>query len=71
MKYVYVIESRGDIFTREFENAESAVKFGEADWNHMTEREKKMCEYAHVLESVNPDEEAPDHFDGDFVKVWK
>lgn len=71
MKYI-VIDRRkdgtGDWFTSEHDDKQEAMKQAASDWNHLTYREKKAREIF-VLESVNPDEEAPDHFDGN--PVWE
>lgn len=71
MRYI-VIDRRkdgtGDWFTNEHDDKQEAMKQAVSDWNHLTYREKKVREIF-VLESVNPDEEAPDHFDGN--PIWE
>ena len=38
---------------------------------HLTKCDQKRRTAFYVLGSVNPDEDAPDHYDGDIVKRWK
>ena len=59
------------MFTEEFDTADEAVKAADHEWYMMTSSDKKSCDVFYVLESVNPDVEAEDHFDGDYVRVWK
>lgn len=71
MKYIIMDENKGDLFTKEYNTAEEAVKQAEIDWNHLTDREKEKRTAFFVLESVNPDDEAMDHYDGNPIKVYK
>lgn len=57
----------GDFFPDEFNEKEKAIKAAEYAWDHLTENEQKKCSAFYVLESVNPDEEAMDHYDGDYI----
>ena len=69
MKYIIIDESRsgwGDTFTGETNDREQAVRKAKRDWDHLTAAEKKKSRI-YVLESVSPDEDAEDHFDGDIV----
>ena len=69
MKYIVIDQRKdgvGDIFTEEFESLETAKERAVACWHHLTDREKRKREI-YVLESVNPDENALDHFDGNPV----
>ena len=69
MKYVVMDERKdgtGDLFNDEFETAEEAIKAAKWKWSYLTNREKKE-RTIWVLESVNPDEEAENHFDGDVI----
>ena len=73
MKYIVISKEErttSDEFTREFDSKEEAIKAAEADWNHYTYGEKKK-NIVFVLESVNPDTEAEDHFDGDMIWTSK
>lgn len=58
----------GDWHVEEFTEKEKAIDLAKYVWDRMTYKEKKT-DIVYVLESVNPDPEAEDHFDGDFV--WK
>lgn len=67
MKYVVCCEEiLGDVFTEELDDLEKAVSKAEYQWAHLTKKEKARCTM-YVLESVNPDEEASDHLDGNYV----
>lgn len=72
MRYVVIDEDRMhdslDLFTEEHEDLRSAIRDAEYQWSHKTDREKKQRTIS-VLLSINPDEEAPDHFDG--WPVWR
>lgn len=68
MKYVVVDIKDGDIFSTEMENASEAIKEAKRQWGYLTNRERKNRTF-YVLESVNPDEDAEDHFDGNVI--WK
>ena len=71
MKYIIMDYVNGDCFTDEFEDKEEALREAEEQWEHLTRFDQKHRTAFYVLESVNPDEEAPDHYDGDIVKRWK
>ena len=69
MKYIVFDEYQngsGDTFTREFDEKEKAIAEAKFQWGHLTATEKKH-RIVYAMESVNPDEDAPDHFDGDYV----
>lgn len=70
-KYIYITGKMGSEWVEEFETLEEAKKAADYEWDHMTGWDKKTLEYAYILESVNPDPDAPDHFDGDPVKIYK
>ena len=67
MKYLSIY-MKGDWFVDEFETAQEAIDCAAETFNHLTEREKEAAEGLYVLESVNPDEEADNHLDGDIIK---
>lgn len=71
MKYIVIDTRKNDEFTKEFEKAEEAIAWAEYEWSRMTEHDKKDCAAYYVLESVNPDEDADDHLDGNPIKVFK
>ena len=54
MRYVVVDEKRGDVFTSEHSRLEDAIKHARYHGGY-------------VLESINPDEDAIDHMDGNVV----
>lgn len=70
MKYILTIGTRGNEEIREFADADKAIKEGDYIWNHMCEADKKATQYMYVLESINPDEDADNHFDGERIKEW-
>ena len=70
MKYIVIEEHQSDIFDKEFDSKDDAIKEAEYRFNHMTANDKKRTKELYVLESVNPDPEAENHFDGDIVKRW-
>lgn len=59
----------GDMFNNEFETKEEAIKKANSEWEALSDSDKKRRESFYVIESVNPNEEAEDHFDGNLV--WK
>lgn len=66
MKYIVFDEMKngtGDIFSTEHETREEAIQAAQRQWEHLTFREQRQRN-VYVLESVNPDEDAMDHFDG-------
>lgn len=71
MKYIVIDEREHDWFTKEFENEEDAIKEATEEWNRMSDADKAHCKSFYVLESVNPDEEADDHLDGDYIWAAK
>lgn len=57
----------GDEFDKEFDVLEDAIEEAKNQWDHLTYAEQKK-RTVYVLESVNPDEDADNHFDGN--PVW-
>ena len=72
-KYILMDETinNGDVFTQEFNDVTKAIETGNKEWAIMTAHDKNHTSAFYVLESVNPDENADDHFDGNYVKIWK
>ena len=72
MKYI-IIDERKDLqlFTEEFECKDEAVKTAKSDWDRRTAYDKKHTDRYYVLESVNSDEDADNHFDGNIVVAFK
>lgn len=71
MKYIVIDIKDGDMFDKEFDSKDEALKNADKDWNYLTENEKKSREAFYVLESVNPDEDAENHYDGNVIKNYK
>ena len=72
MKYIIIDQIKnGDLFTEEFETKNEAIEAAQASWNHLSPLDKSRRESFYVLESVNADEEAVDHLDGDTVVSFK
>lgn len=71
MKYIIMDYVGGDCFTTEFESKEEALQEADGQWEHLTRYDQKRRTEFYVLESVNPDEEAPNHYDGYIVKRWE
>ena len=73
MKYVIVDErDNGQGFYEEYDSREKAIQEADKEWNRYTTAEEKRHTTAfYILESVNPDEDAPNHFDGNDVKRYK
>lgn len=69
MEYIVVDEPRngsGDMFTKEFDNEEEAIAEAKDQWYHLTSEEKNKRK-VYALKSVNPDVDAADHFNGDYI----
>lgn len=71
MKYIVMDYRDGDLFTEEFSTAEEAIVAAEYGWNHLTDNEKSEREEFFILKSINPDDDAENHLDGDIVRRWK
>lgn len=71
MKYIIMDFKDGDFFADEFDSKDEALREAEEQWEQLTKRDRERREAFYVLESINPDEDAPDHYDGDIVKRWK
>ena len=57
-----------DTFTEEFETADKAIQAGKNEWARLNDTDRKNCVEFYILESVNPDEDAEDHLDGN--PIW-
>lgn len=71
MKYILIDTVNGDMFNEEFDSKDEALKAADSEWNHLSEYDKNRRDEFYVLESVNPDEDAENHFDGDVIKTYK
>jgi len=69
-KYVIMQTKENDIFNEEFDSKEEALKRANNIWTKLSKADKKKLDSFYVLESVNPDEESVDHFDGDMIKDY-
>ena len=70
-KFINIFGKMGSEWTEEHETKEEAIQAAESEWNHLSDYDKKHCDYFYTLESENEDEDAPNHLDGDIVKVYK
>lgn len=68
MKYIVMDWKGNDLFTKEFDNKEAAIAEAKRQFAYLEDGEQ-MTRNFYVLESVNPDEEAEDHYDGN--EVWR
>ena len=60
-----------DEYVDEFETLEEAVEFADDEYNYYCDNDRKNCEYFYILESVNPDKESENHYDGNYAKIYK
>lgn len=67
MKYLVIDGKNYDEFVEEFDSKEKAIKFAIKEWDRMSDEDKLSRDNFYVLESVNPDEDAEDHYDGNLV----
>ena len=71
MKYLVIDQRKYDEFVEEFSTKEEAIAFADKEWKGMVKADQDSTVAYYILESVNEDEEADDHFDGDIVKEYK
>ena len=71
MKYLVIDYSEGVMDVREFDNENEAISYADHIWDCKWDDDKKSCKRFYILESVNPDEDAEDHFDGNIIKTYK
>ena len=70
MKYIAQISYKHRIIDEtilETDNKEEAIKAVKDMLHHLTDAEREDLAFLNVLESINPDTEAPDHFDGNII----
>lgn len=70
MKYIVIDETKTDMYTAEFDNKDEALEEARIQFNRLTNSDLKNRIRFYVLESVNPDEDADNHYDGDIVKNY-
>ena len=71
MRYLVIDELKNEMYVEEFETEIEAIKKADEEFNSLTSDDKERRVAFYVLESVDPDPESVDHFDGDFVKIYK
>ena len=72
MRYLVIDQStKYDEFVEEFNTKEEAIAFADKEWKGMVKADQDSTVAFYILESVNPDPESEDHYDGDFVKIYK
>lgn len=71
MKFIIIDDCGTDLYTEEFNDREQAVNQAKAEWNRLRDYDKSKRTAFYVLESVNPDEDAEDHLDGDPILTLK
>lgn len=68
MKYVLIdMLKNGDMFNKEFNEKAAAISAAQNTWSSLTEHDRKRRESFYVIESINPDAQSADHFDGDII----
>lgn len=70
MRFIVCDCTKTDMFTQEFDSKESAIKCADKEFERLTKSDLAYRTEFYVLESVNPDEDAPDHFDGEVIKKY-
>lgn len=70
MKYILIDQTKTDTFDKEFDNLEEALETGDREFGYLTNHDKRQRTGFYLLESINPDEEAENHYDGDIIKEW-
>ena len=71
MRYLVIDELKNEMYVEEFETEIEAIKKADAEFNSLTPGDKERRVAFYVLESVDPDPESVDHFDGDIIKSYK
>lgn len=69
-KYIVFDDCGTDIYTEEFTTADEAIKYADKEFSRLTKSDLKRRNAFYVLESVNPDPDAPDHWDGNPIKAY-
>lgn len=71
MKYLTFEDKCIDIFSEEFTDAKEAILKLSLDWDRLSYHDREDYITFCVIESCNPDEDAPEHFDGDDIFTIK
>ena len=67
MKYLVNDIKKTGWFVNEFDSKEEAIKYAKYDFGHMSKTDQEASSEYYVLESVNPDEDSENHYDGDVI----
>ena len=67
MKYLVIDRRKCDEFVHEFDSKEEAIDYAKYKFNHMCKSDQEACSKYYVLESVNPDEDAENHYNSDVI----
>ena len=70
MKYLIIESGKYDDFVEEYATKEEAISVADRKFASMCDNDKKNTSRFVVRESENPDEEAPNHYDGNDIKVY-
>ena len=73
MKYIIWDERENDkVYPEEYDNKEEAIRVANTWWkNWITDEDKKHIVAFYVIESENPDRDAPNHYNGNEIKRYK
>ena len=73
MKYIIWDERENDkVYPEEYDNKEEAIRVANTWWkNWITDEDKKHIVAFYVIESENPDRDAPNHYNGIEIKRFK
>ena len=69
--YIVIDDCGADLYATNCGSEAEAIAEASAQWDLLTESDKKRRNEFLILKSVNPDPEAENHFDGDIVRRWK
>ena len=67
MKYLYICGTANDQKVVESDDLDKLIAMANSDWHCMCDEDRKRTTSMYVLESANPDEDAPDHYDGEVM----
>lgn len=71
MKYIIIDQIKnGDMFTVEKDTKQEAIVKAAAMYNALSEHDRRRRSDFFILKSINPNEDAPNHFDGEEIQRW-
>lgn len=70
-KYILIERTGNEQVTSEYDDKFEALSELHTGWLHMSRADQEKVTDFYVLESANPDEDADNHLDGDFVERVK